>query len=527
MLVTRARWKLWSALGILCLLLGIPAAPCLAVEPNHPEIVGVERILAALAAREIQLDEVRALGLSVFSTPFNSADGYGDGRYDPDETDPLAFGQRPTLQGNGLFLRVNGLDAQSCNECHAIVSHATRPPTLGLAGVGGSVTNALIMPSLIDVADSSDDRVGFRGGHVPLLPLVRDGVADFNGRVANPPFLYGAGGVELLAKEMTADLQRLLADARAAAPGTVTPLDTKGVSFGALVTLEGGHVDLSGVEGIGPEDKSSVPPDDVLVVRPFGLKGEKFSVRDFARGAMQFHFGIQPVEVVDAEGRGGVDEDGDGVADEVTVTELSVLHVFGATNPPPVQYPRGRSVRSGLALFGELGCAECHRPFLDTRSRTLPLAFPEVPEDPFANVYLELDMTSVGFRSAPTGGIRVPLFADLKRHDMGPGLGGKHRQPRLHDGAALGRRRHGSLSARRPGHHVDGGHRDARRRGPDGERPLRGPVRGRPEPATRIPRLAPDPVGAQRGARAHPPQGARRHSRAAALIGRGRRGELG
>jgi hypothetical protein len=367
------------------------------------------------------------MGLSVFSTPFNSHDGFGDGPFDPTEyddpnaNDTLVFGHRPTLQGNGTLLRVNGLDAQSCNECHTIVSNNTRPPTLGLGGVGGMVQNAIIMPSLIDVADSFDDRVIFQSGHDPSLPLEFDGVADYNGRFANPPFLFGGGGVEMLAKEMTTELQKLLERARRAFPGTITRLVTKGVNFGHIVTLYDGEVRLE-VEGIGPSEGSygptGVPAEEVLVVRPFGRKGENFSMRDFDRGAMQFHFGIQPVEVVGE----GEDEDRDGHIDEVGVNEMSALHIFDVTNPPPITAPSTEEIKKGFEVFRKVGCDSCHRPHLDTRGRWLPLAFPEVPENPWENAYLEIDLVSVGFQPLLSGGVRVPLFSDLKRHDMGPRL---------------------------------------------------------------------------------------------------------
>jgi hypothetical protein len=322
------------------------------------------------------------------------------------------------LQGNGTLLRVNGLDAQSCNECHTIVSNATRFPTLGFGGVGGMVQNAIIMPSLIDVADSFDDRVVYQSGHDPDLPLEFDGVADFNGRFANPPFLFGGGGVELLGKEMTADLQALLAQARAAVPGTVTSLDTHGVHFGYITTLVGGEVELD-VEGIGPEDIEGLPAEEVLVVRPFGRKGENFSMRDFDRGAMQFHFGIQPVEVVGAD----LDEDGDGLDNEVTVAEMSMLHIFDVTNPPPVRDPLSQGAQRGQRTFRQIGCTQCHIPAIATRATAVPLAHPEVATNPSQNVYFEVDLTAVGFAADPNGtGVVVPLFADLKRHRMGPRL---------------------------------------------------------------------------------------------------------
>ncbi len=410
--------KAVPACAVALLMLALPGMAQDADEgPAHDDIPTLGELLDDLDAGDLDLDDLRALGLAVFSTPFNTYDGLGDGPFDPAEIDTAAFGHRPTLQGNGLSLRVNGLDAQSCNECHTIVSNRTKPPTLGFAGVGGIVQNAIIMPSLIDVADSFDDRVVFQPGHDPSLPLVFDGVADYNGRFANPPFLFGGGGVELLGKEMTADLQYLLAEARSAPAGTVTLLKTHGVDFGSITSLGGGDVELD-VEGIGPEDITGVPAEEVLVVRPFGRKGESFTMRDFDRGAMQFHFGIQPVEVVGED----LDEDGDGVDNEVSVAEMSVLHIFDVTNPRPRVRHLGPAAVQGFETFVDIGCAECHHPVKKTRSRKVPLAHPEDPIDPSADVYLRINLVRAGFDPAPGGGVFVPLFADLKRHKMGPGL---------------------------------------------------------------------------------------------------------
>ena len=278
--------------------------------------------------------------------------------------------------------------------------------------------NAMVMPSLFDVADSVDVRVNYAPGHEPDLPLLQDGVADYNGRYANPPFLFGGGGVELLAKEMTVDLQQALATARAAEAGSITELRTHGVDFGRIETLADGDVALR-VEGIGYEDNAGRRPEDVLVVRPFGRKGDMFSMRDFSRMAMQFHFGMQPAEVVGE----GVDADGDGVLDEVSVVDMSALHAFAATNEAPYMQRLGGAGLDGFARFMDVGCAECHVPVLATRSRFLPLSHPEVPHDPWRNVYAEIDLAEAGFERVPgEDGVFVPLFADLKRHDMGEGL---------------------------------------------------------------------------------------------------------
>lgn len=246
-----------------------------------------------IASGFVPLKRIRKRGMEVFSTPFTAQIGYGDGPVNAlDRTSP---GGRPRLQDNGLFLRVNGLDAQTCMECHSVLSNLTVPFTFGVGGVGGSNSNAIFQPTLIDVNDSPSN-----------------GFAAFNGRFINPPFLFGSGGVELVAKEMTADLQALKVYAMSH-PGVAVPLITKSVSFG-VIKFVSGLLDTSGVEGI----------DEDLVVRPFGRKGEFATVRAFDVGALQFHFGMQPLEEVGF----GIDADGDGVVNEISEGDLSVLSIF-------------------------------------------------------------------------------------------------------------------------------------------------------------------------------------------------------
>jgi len=340
---------------------------------------------------DLSLDEIRRAGMIVFSTPFNRLDGYGDGPMDV--TDSLSPGGRPTLQGNGRFLRVNGLDGQTCLECHAIVSAAEIPARLGIGGVGGSAANAMFMPTIVEPAD--------------LLDL--DGAADFNGRFINPPFVFGAGGVELAGIEMTEELQFLKAQA-IASPGTVVPLIAKGVSFGSIVANGGGTLDTSAVVGV----------DHDLVVRPFGRKGEFASTRGFDVGALQFHFGMQPVEAVGE----GVDDDNDGITDEVLIGEVSSIGVFFASLERPQTDESDLAAVEGQATFNSIGCTDCHIPFLDTVGTHVPFRFPEIDDQPRENIYYEVDLTAApaAFDENGVGGVRVPLFADLKRHDMGDDL---------------------------------------------------------------------------------------------------------
>jgi hypothetical protein len=291
------------------------------------ERAGVTITQQQISGGGVSLKEIRRQGRLVFSTPFNTADGYGDGPVAAAE-DPIAPGGRPTLQNNGTFLRVNGLDGQSCLECHSIISNRSVPARFGVGGVGGSATNAIFQPTLIDVANA--DTV-------------------FDGRFINPPFLFGSGGIQLLAAEMTAELQALAAVAQAN-PGLDVPLVTKGIAFGTI-RYDGGALDTSAVEGVDPD----------LVVRPFGRKGEFASVRDFDLGALEFHFGMQPVERVGE----GVDADGDGVENEITTGEVS------STRRSSPRSRRGSRVAPGVAPSTSSRSA--------ARSATGPSSRPRVP----------------------------------------------------------------------------------------------------------------------------------------------------
>ncbi len=345
------------------------------------------------------LDEIRFAGMEVFSTPFTKADGFGDGPMNP--ADPTSPGGRPTMAGNGTFLRVNGLDSQSCLECHSVLSNRQIPATFAVGGVGGLSAMAMPGPTEIDI----DDEQG-------------NGFAFCNGRLINPPFIWGSGGVELVAKEMTIDLQALKAAAQAT-PDTPVPLVTHGVSFGTI-TYDSGTAtfDTSGVEGIEPD----------LVVRPFGRKGNNASIRQFDLGALQFHIGMQPVEIVGE----GVDADDDGVVDEILAGEISAMHVFSVLSATPRR--RGGNwpqVRAGFLAFRSIGCDDCHVPLIQTRSTMLPIAFPEVETDPTANVFLEVELLggSADFSANRDGGIKVPMYSDLKRHHMGDSLSGQTGDP--------------------------------------------------------------------------------------------------
>jgi hypothetical protein len=386
---------------------------------NEPNLS--PRITQDQVENELSLLQIRREGQRVFSTPFNSADGLGDGPVNP--LDKVSPGGRPTFLNHGSILRMNGLDSQTCLECHNQRSSDTIPASFAVGGAGGLSQTAF--PGVVD-PDLDDSE---NNGH-----------ARVQGRIINPPFCFGAGGIELLGKEMTHELQAQKQQAQDN-PNISVDLGSKGVSFGSI-SHDGVDFDFSNVEGIGED----------LVVRPFGRTGCCATVREFDTGAMQFHHGIQPVEVVGAD----VDADGDGVENELLEGELSAMHIFQVS----LERPRHKfflfwttEERSGFGIFNDIGCADCHVPTMTTNTRYLSLSLPEVMDDPSANVYFRINLMrrAPGFKKSGSG-VGVPLFADLKLHDMGSALteetgnslfttarlwGVADTAPYLHDGRAL------------------------------------------------------------------------------------------
>jgi hypothetical protein len=371
----------------------------LPVMPQAQTILGEEPALGDLDSRTTQhqivagtmsLTDIRRAGLTLFATQFRRSDGYGDGPLDPLET--TTPGGRPILQDNGTFLRVNGLDSQSCLDCHSIISADSMPMTLGVGGAGGVNNSAMFMTRAIDVADINGN-----------------GFAAFDGRLINPPALFGTGGVQLVAREMTVRLRALKARA-IDNPGKTIRLRAKGVEFGTIVADDAGLLDTSAVEGI----------DADLIVRPFGRKGEFASVRSFDLGALMFHMGMQPVEAVGLD----IDADGDGVTNEVITGEVSSLEIFVTTQETPVQLPMDGPARTGKRRFRGLGCTGCHVPVMRASSPVLSYSQPEVEDDPLQHIFYSVDLAQAPpkFQRGPSGSIEVPMFSDLKRHDMGETL---------------------------------------------------------------------------------------------------------
>src|SRR5215470_9845285 len=95
--------------------------------------------------------------------------------------------------------------------------------------------------------------------------------------------MNGSGFVEMLARQMTADLQ---AERDATPQGRSTQLISKGISFGILMHNADGTWNTSQVQGLAPASVSTAgttPPS--LIIRPLHQVGNVVSIRQFSNNA--------------------------------------------------------------------------------------------------------------------------------------------------------------------------------------------------------------------------------------------------
>lgn len=289
-----------------------------------------------------------------------------------------------------------GSDTYSCSGCHSVG---------GADGAGSLTQNAFVNG---------------------------DGQQLSSANVRNAPTVLGLGFVQMLAVEMTEQLENVRDEALAssAAEGTIVklPLIAKGTSFGTIIAHPDGKLDFSEIEGI----------DQDLVVKPFGWKGNVAKLRRFAEDAARIHFGVQSHVLAlqwkdkpDYEklgpGPNWWDPDNDGVQREIEEGILTSFAVYMAMLEIPVMIPPfdpGLRQRwaSGATTFEKTGCANCHQSTLTLNA----LIFREYPDTTGAPP-LEFNILAVGDK--PRGTFNVQLFSDLKRHDMGPDLADPHDEP--------------------------------------------------------------------------------------------------
>ncbi|MEO8678074.1 MAG: di-heme oxidoredictase family protein [Vicinamibacterales bacterium] len=334
--------------------------------------------------------------------------------------DPLSRAAAP-LTGARAFNRVSGPDANGCQGCH------NRPNGLQ-AGAGDFVSNAFVLAQRFDYI--TFDRKDAQSGSGAVDEGQRAVSLATVGNPRSAPSLLGAGYLEMLARQMTEDLQRTR-DGIAA--GRSARLVSKGISFGTLSRDADGKWNTRAVQGLpaqsvavtGAEGKPS------LVIRPWHQSGSAVSLREFTNTAYNQHHGIQTAERFGTD----ADPDGDGVKNEMTRADVTAVTIFLAALPVPGRViPNDvvveRAVLAGERAFDQVGCTRCHVAELPLERRGWMYSEPG-PFNPAGNLRrgearaVTLDLTDAALpspRLTPSrenaSVIRVPAYTDFKLHDI-------------------------------------------------------------------------------------------------------------
>lgn len=360
-----------------------------------------------IAAGKLGAQELFEAGEKLFHTAYNGLDGVGMMR---------TVGGKPLhrfsigVAGGGQPIPVS---AQSCGSCH------NRP-----FGAGAGLAHTHV------VFDSD-----------------ADGAPPF--RLRSTTSLFGNGLLQLLAQEMTEELQAQRDAAAAAAkarPGVAVrrALVAKGVEFGDIAATAdaAGQVafDLAALRGVDPD----------LVIRPYAWKGDVTTLRSFQTLPATFGMGMMAEEFVwRLPPEAGDDPDGDGVVREFSVGDITALTIYNAAQETPESVVRLAEmglvappaaddlarVARGRELFARVGCASCHRPELRLADAVFEeptlrgnghyldrfLAGKDPDYDPARPVRIDLarDGQAPRVEAHPEGGYVVRLYGDLKRHRMG------------------------------------------------------------------------------------------------------------
>lgn len=341
--------------------------------------------------------------------------GTGAPLTDPDS--PLVFPRN--------FNRVSAPDANSCFGCHNLP---------GSGGGGDIVANVFVLGQRFDFATFDNaDLDPARGGTLEDgSPALLDNIANSRATLG----MNGSGYIEMLARQITADLQTIR---DGIVPGGSAELTSKGISYGTLARNADGTWDVSGVEGLpAPSTRTTDGPPN-LIIRPFHQASAVVSLREFSNNAFNHHHGIQSTERFGHD----TDPDGDGFVNEMTRADVTAVSVWQATLSVPGRViPRVRhiedAVLNGEAKFVDIGCASCHTPALPLDNWGWFYSEPN-PYNPPGNLQVgEAPEYVINLNSGtlPEPRLRerdgvtwVPAFTDLKLHDITDGDEDPNREP--------------------------------------------------------------------------------------------------
>ena len=208
----------------------------------------MERHLADGGEYGLSANELADWGLRTFRANWTAQDGAG-GPLSKGNGQPLSDPTSP-LTGLRAFNRVSGPDANSCAGCH-------NSP----CGIPGG--NADFAASVFVLGQRFYFATFDRADTVPLRGTVdaqqRPVTLQNVGNLRASPGMFGAGYLEMLAREITADLQTIRNGMRA---GETKALTSKGIDFGKLMRRQDGAWDVSEVTGLPRASMLAPTPTD-------------------------------------------------------------------------------------------------------------------------------------------------------------------------------------------------------------------------------------------------------------------------
>ncbi|MFK5922243.1 MAG: di-heme oxidoredictase family protein [Verrucomicrobiota bacterium] len=389
--------------------------------------ISAKRHLKDGEAPRLALPELLKQGHDLFTAMWTVQEGAG--RPQSKGTGlPLSDPERPLVFPRN-FNRISGPDSNSCAGCHN--------SPFGVSGGGGDiVTNALVLGQRFDFItfDRNDKKPTSGSVNEEGVEITFQSLGNFRSTLG----MYGSGYIEMLARQMTADLQKIRDMIK---PGQARRLKSKGVSFGILGRYKDGFWDTSRTEGIPPAALASSDPDDPpdLVIRPFHQSGSVISLREFTNNAFNHHHGIQSSERFGKN----VDEDQDGFANELTRGDITAVSVYQAVMAVPGQViPNHPEIEAAIQLgnkkFTEIGCTACHLPTLPLDNKGWIFSEPN-PYNFYGNLRPgEAEEISINLND-PTlpsprlkesnGIVQVPAYTDLKLHDITTGPDDPNAEP--------------------------------------------------------------------------------------------------
>ena len=340
-----------------------------------------------------------------------------------DESEPLLFPRN--------FNRISAPDSNGCAGCHNA--------PYGTPGGGGDIVgNVFVLAQRFDCATfDPDDTIPTKGAVDENGDLVTlDTIANSRATLG----MFGSGYYEMLARQITADLQAIRDVMEA---GESRTLVSTGISFGTLARFADGSWDTSGIEGLPAPSVHTAGPADPpsLVILPFHQAGAVVSLRQFTNNAYNHHHGMQAEERFGV----GVDADGDGFVNELTRADITAASIYQAVLPVPGRViPRDPqiedAVRLGEQRFVEIGCGSCHIPALPLTGDGHFFVEPD-PYNPPGNLRPgDAPNLAVNLNDARLPGPRlsadrrtgvtwVPVFTDFKLHDITYGPDDPNREP--------------------------------------------------------------------------------------------------